>query len=96
MATLIFLQRAVRHRCLNALRLFYFAVHPDFFGQYLREREVNENHGCSSSVDQIVSAAVQLSQPTVAGRLAEGEDQPSPGWNSSDPHGQAGTSPAHH
>ncbi|XP_078028138.1 T-cell activation inhibitor, mitochondrial isoform X3 [Epinephelus lanceolatus] len=28
---------------LNALRPFYFAVHPDFFGQYPREREVNEN-----------------------------------------------------
>ncbi|KAG7268704.1 hypothetical protein CRUP_021387 [Coryphaenoides rupestris] len=27
----------------NALRPFYFAVHPDFFGQYPMEREVNEN-----------------------------------------------------
>ncbi|XP_072268462.1 T-cell activation inhibitor, mitochondrial isoform X1 [Pyxicephalus adspersus] len=27
----------------TALRPFYFAVHPDFFGQYPREREVNEN-----------------------------------------------------
>ncbi|XP_034385075.1 T-cell activation inhibitor, mitochondrial isoform X1 [Cyclopterus lumpus] len=27
----------------NALRPLYFAVHPDFFGQYPREREVNEN-----------------------------------------------------
>ncbi|KAM4735127.1 T-cell activation inhibitor, mitochondrial isoform 1-T2 [Anableps anableps] len=27
----------------NALRPFYFAVHPDFFGQFPREREVNEN-----------------------------------------------------
>uniref|UniRef100_A0A3Q0RST1 T cell activation inhibitor, mitochondrial n=1 Tax=Amphilophus citrinellus TaxID=61819 RepID=A0A3Q0RST1_AMPCI len=27
----------------NALRPFYFAVHPDFFGQYPKEREVNEN-----------------------------------------------------
>ncbi|XP_039592615.1 T-cell activation inhibitor, mitochondrial isoform X1 [Polypterus senegalus] len=27
----------------NALRPFYFAVHPDFFGQYPEEREVNEN-----------------------------------------------------
>ncbi|XP_029445253.1 T-cell activation inhibitor, mitochondrial isoform X2 [Rhinatrema bivittatum] len=26
-----------------ALRPFYFAVHPDFFGQHPREREVNEN-----------------------------------------------------
>ncbi|KAM9722991.1 T-cell activation inhibitor, mitochondrial isoform 2-T2 [Menidia menidia] len=39
----------VPHRALsgaeavNALRPFYFAVHPDFFGQYPREREVNEN-----------------------------------------------------
>ncbi|KAM4633006.1 T-cell activation inhibitor, mitochondrial isoform 1-T4 [Polymixia lowei] len=28
---------------INALRPFYFAVHPDFFGQHPREREVNEN-----------------------------------------------------
>ncbi|XP_076004608.1 T-cell activation inhibitor, mitochondrial [Genypterus blacodes] len=28
---------------INALRPFYFAVHPDFFGQYPKEREVNEN-----------------------------------------------------
>ncbi|XP_061443196.1 T-cell activation inhibitor, mitochondrial isoform X2 [Rhineura floridana] len=27
----------------NALRPFYFAVHPDFFGQHPREREINEN-----------------------------------------------------
>ncbi|XP_037704551.1 T-cell activation inhibitor, mitochondrial isoform X2 [Choloepus didactylus] len=27
----------------NALRPFYFVVHPDFFGQHPREREVNEN-----------------------------------------------------
>ncbi|XP_010622738.1 T-cell activation inhibitor, mitochondrial isoform X2 [Fukomys damarensis] len=27
----------------HALRPFYFAVHPDFFGQHPREREVNEN-----------------------------------------------------
>uniref|UniRef100_A0A2K6T1U3 T cell activation inhibitor, mitochondrial n=1 Tax=Saimiri boliviensis boliviensis TaxID=39432 RepID=A0A2K6T1U3_SAIBB len=27
----------------NALRPFYFAVHPDFFGQHPIEREVNEN-----------------------------------------------------
>ncbi|XP_069504923.1 T-cell activation inhibitor, mitochondrial isoform X2 [Ambystoma mexicanum] len=27
----------------NALRPFYFAVHPDFFGQHPRERQVNEN-----------------------------------------------------
>uniref|UniRef100_A0A8C5DYE2 T cell activation inhibitor, mitochondrial n=1 Tax=Gouania willdenowi TaxID=441366 RepID=A0A8C5DYE2_GOUWI len=39
----------VQHRALtgaeavNALRPFYFAVHPDFFGQYPREREINEN-----------------------------------------------------
>nr|XP_055066732.1 T-cell activation inhibitor, mitochondrial isoform X1 [Misgurnus anguillicaudatus]XP_055066733.1 T-cell activation inhibitor, mitochondrial isoform X1 [Misgurnus anguillicaudatus] len=28
---------------INALRPFYFAVHPDLFGQHPREREVNEN-----------------------------------------------------
>ncbi|XP_050634334.1 T-cell activation inhibitor, mitochondrial isoform X1 [Macaca thibetana thibetana] len=27
----------------NALRPFYFAVHPDFFGQHPVEREINEN-----------------------------------------------------
>ncbi|KAM8966738.1 T-cell activation inhibitor, mitochondrial [Pelodytes ibericus] len=27
----------------NALRPFYFAVHPDFFGQHSRERKINEN-----------------------------------------------------
>ncbi|XP_068944690.1 T-cell activation inhibitor, mitochondrial isoform X2 [Petaurus breviceps papuanus] len=27
----------------NALRPFYFAVHPDFFGQHPQEREINEN-----------------------------------------------------
>uniref|UniRef100_A0A3B3ZMV2 Uncharacterized protein n=1 Tax=Periophthalmus magnuspinnatus TaxID=409849 RepID=A0A3B3ZMV2_9GOBI len=27
----------------NALRPFYFAVHPDFFGKHPKEREVNEN-----------------------------------------------------
>ncbi|XP_055490662.1 T-cell activation inhibitor, mitochondrial isoform X3 [Leucoraja erinacea] len=28
---------------INALRPFYLAVHPDFFGQHPREREMNEN-----------------------------------------------------
>lgn len=28
---------------INALRPFYFAVHPDFFGQHPKERDVNEN-----------------------------------------------------
>uniref|UniRef100_A0A8C6IQQ4 Uncharacterized protein n=1 Tax=Melopsittacus undulatus TaxID=13146 RepID=A0A8C6IQQ4_MELUD len=28
---------------INALRPFYFAVHPDFFGQHPKEREINEN-----------------------------------------------------
>ncbi|XP_062912750.1 T-cell activation inhibitor, mitochondrial isoform X1 [Mobula hypostoma] len=28
---------------MNALRPFYLAVHPDFFGQHPRERDVNEN-----------------------------------------------------
>ncbi len=50
---------------------------------------------CLLHLSPAVSAAVQLSQPTSAGRLAEGEDQPSPGWNAGDPHGQDGTSPAH-
>nr|XP_061789983.1 T-cell activation inhibitor, mitochondrial-like [Nerophis lumbriciformis] len=43
-ATRFFLQRALSGaEAVNALRPFYFAVHPDFFGQYPREREVNEN-----------------------------------------------------
>ncbi|XP_008119536.1 T-cell activation inhibitor, mitochondrial isoform X1 [Anolis carolinensis] len=43
------LQQVVQTRALsgadaiNALRPFYFAVHPDFFGQHPREREINEN-----------------------------------------------------
>ncbi|XP_029959397.1 T-cell activation inhibitor, mitochondrial [Salarias fasciatus] len=38
------LQRAISGaEAVNALRPFYFAVHPDFFGQHPREREVNEN-----------------------------------------------------
>ncbi|XP_077577531.1 T-cell activation inhibitor, mitochondrial [Stigmatopora nigra] len=43
-ATRFFLQRALSGaQVIDALRPFYFAVHPDFFGQYPREREVNEN-----------------------------------------------------
>ncbi|XP_077454916.1 T-cell activation inhibitor, mitochondrial isoform X3 [Stigmatopora argus] len=43
-ATRFFLQRALSGaEVINALRPFYFAVHPDFFGQYPRERQVNEN-----------------------------------------------------
>lgn len=44
-----FATHAVQQRALsgaeavNALRPFYFAVHPDFFGKYPKEREVNEN-----------------------------------------------------
>uniref|UniRef100_A0A8D0KPT1 DUF4460 domain-containing protein n=1 Tax=Strix occidentalis caurina TaxID=311401 RepID=A0A8D0KPT1_STROC len=45
----VFLQCVLQSRALsgadaiNALRPFYFAVHPDFFGQHPKEREVNEN-----------------------------------------------------
>ncbi|XP_039978825.1 T-cell activation inhibitor, mitochondrial-like, partial [Xiphias gladius] len=43
-ATHLVQQRALSGAdAVNALRPFYFAVHPDFFGQYPREREVNEN-----------------------------------------------------
>ncbi|TMS10890.1 T-cell activation inhibitor, mitochondrial [Larimichthys crocea] len=43
-ATRLVQQRALSGAdAVNALRPFYFAVHPDFFGQYPREREVNEN-----------------------------------------------------
>ncbi|XP_044215275.1 T-cell activation inhibitor, mitochondrial isoform X3 [Thunnus albacares] len=43
-ATHLVQQRALSGAdAVNALRPFYFAVHPDFFGQYPKEREVNEN-----------------------------------------------------
>ncbi|XP_059195725.1 T-cell activation inhibitor, mitochondrial [Centropristis striata] len=43
-ATHLFQHRALSGAdAVNALRPFYFAVHPDFFGQFPREREVNEN-----------------------------------------------------
>ncbi|KAM9798073.1 T-cell activation inhibitor, mitochondrial [Neosynchiropus ocellatus] len=43
-ATHLVLRRALSGaEAVNALRPFYFAVHPDFFGQHPREREVNEN-----------------------------------------------------
>lgn len=43
-ATYLVLRRTLSGAdAVNALRPFYFAVHPDFFGQYPREREVNEN-----------------------------------------------------
>ncbi|XP_008322077.1 T-cell activation inhibitor, mitochondrial isoform X2 [Cynoglossus semilaevis] len=43
-APCLFQQRALSGaEAVNALRPFYFAVHPDFFGQHPREREVNEN-----------------------------------------------------
>ncbi|XP_054638902.1 T-cell activation inhibitor, mitochondrial isoform X2 [Dunckerocampus dactyliophorus] len=43
-ATHLFQQRALSGAdAINALRPFYFAVHPDFFGQHPMEREVNEN-----------------------------------------------------
>ncbi|KAM8735246.1 T-cell activation inhibitor, mitochondrial isoform 1-T1 [Acanthopagrus schlegelii] len=43
-ATHLVQQRALSGAdAVNALRPFYFAVHPDFFGQHPREREVNEN-----------------------------------------------------
>ncbi|XP_013882426.1 T-cell activation inhibitor, mitochondrial isoform X3 [Austrofundulus limnaeus] len=44
LATCLTHQRALSGaEAVNALRPFYFAVHPDFFGQYPRERKVNEN-----------------------------------------------------
>ncbi|XP_041045611.1 T-cell activation inhibitor, mitochondrial isoform X1 [Carcharodon carcharias] len=42
----------------TALRPFYFAVHPDFFGQYPREREVNEN-----SLKQLNSYLERMQRP---------------------------------
>nr|XP_057909011.1 T-cell activation inhibitor, mitochondrial isoform X2 [Doryrhamphus excisus] len=43
-ATHLFQLRALSGAdAVNALRPFYFAVHPDFFGQHPIEREVNEN-----------------------------------------------------
>ncbi|XP_028984444.1 T-cell activation inhibitor, mitochondrial [Betta splendens] len=44
MATHLVLNRALSGEdAVNALRPFYFAVHPDFFGQFPIERKVNEN-----------------------------------------------------
>ncbi|XP_055083957.1 T-cell activation inhibitor, mitochondrial [Periophthalmus magnuspinnatus] len=43
-ATGLVQQRALSGaEAVNALRPFYFAVHPDFFGKHPKEREVNEN-----------------------------------------------------
>ncbi|XP_069051357.1 T-cell activation inhibitor, mitochondrial isoform X4 [Lepisosteus oculatus] len=50
----------------NALRPFYFAVHPDFFGQYPREREVNENSlkRLNGYLENLQKPGVQSLKPT--------------------------------
>uniref|UniRef100_A0A6I8N3J1 T cell activation inhibitor, mitochondrial n=1 Tax=Ornithorhynchus anatinus TaxID=9258 RepID=A0A6I8N3J1_ORNAN len=50
----------------NALRPFYFAVHPDFFGQHPREREVNENSLKKLSVylESIQKPGIKSLKPT--------------------------------
>ncbi|XP_029928667.1 T-cell activation inhibitor, mitochondrial [Myripristis murdjan] len=51
---------------INALRPFYFAVHPDFFGQYPREREVNENSlkRLNGYLENLQKPGAQSVQPT--------------------------------
>ncbi|XP_006000632.1 T-cell activation inhibitor, mitochondrial [Latimeria chalumnae] len=50
----------------NALRPFYFAVHPDFFGQYPRERDVNENSlkRLNSYLETLQKPGVRSLKPT--------------------------------
>ncbi|XP_056142270.1 T-cell activation inhibitor, mitochondrial [Lampris incognitus] len=50
----------------NALRPFYFAVHPDFFGQYPREREVNENSlkRLNGYLENLQKPGIRSVQPT--------------------------------
>ncbi|XP_066539052.1 T-cell activation inhibitor, mitochondrial isoform X2 [Hoplias malabaricus] len=50
----------------NALRPFYFAVHPDFFGQHPREREVNENSlkRLNGYLENIQKPGVRTLKPT--------------------------------
>lgn len=51
---------------INALRPFYFAVHPDFFGQHPREREVNENSlkRLSGYLENLQKPGTRSVQPT--------------------------------
>lgn len=65
----------------NALRPFYFAVHPDFFGQHPKEREVNENSLKRLSVylESIQKPGIKSLKPTQLTFYVRGTDQ-----NSSD------------
>ncbi|KAM6968344.1 T-cell activation inhibitor, mitochondrial [Aplochiton taeniatus] len=50
----------------NALRPFYFAVHPDFFGQHPKEREVNENSlkRLNGYLENLQKSGTRSAQPT--------------------------------
>ncbi|XP_049586260.1 T-cell activation inhibitor, mitochondrial [Syngnathus scovelli] len=66
-ATHLFLQRALSGAdAINALRPFYFAVHPDFFGQYPTEREVNENSlkRLNGYLESLLKPGLRSVQPT--------------------------------
>uniref|UniRef100_A0A8C5W9E4 T cell activation inhibitor, mitochondrial n=1 Tax=Microcebus murinus TaxID=30608 RepID=A0A8C5W9E4_MICMU len=67
----------------NALRPFYFAVHPDFFGQHPKEREVNENSLKTLSVylENLQKPSFKSLKPTQLRFYVRGTDQ-----NSSDGH----------
>ncbi|XP_053455185.1 T-cell activation inhibitor, mitochondrial isoform X1 [Nycticebus coucang] len=73
----------------NALRPFYFAVHPDFFGQHPREREVNENSLKRLSVylENLQKPGFKSLKPTQLTFYVRGTDQ-----NSSDGHEPFSTS----
>ncbi|XP_061839107.1 T-cell activation inhibitor, mitochondrial [Nerophis lumbriciformis] len=65
-ATCLFQQRALSGAdAINALRPFYFAVHPDFFGQHPKEREVNENSlkGLNGYLENLQKPGSRFVQP---------------------------------
>uniref|UniRef100_A0A8C5VHD3 T cell activation inhibitor, mitochondrial n=1 Tax=Microcebus murinus TaxID=30608 RepID=A0A8C5VHD3_MICMU len=73
----------------NALRPFYFAVHPDFFGQHPKEREINENSLKRLSVylENLQKPGFKSLKPTQLMFYVRGTDQ-----NSSDGHEPFSTS----
>ncbi|KAM5291966.1 T-cell activation inhibitor, mitochondrial [Ctenodactylus gundi] len=74
----------------NALRPFYFAVHPDFFGQHPREREVNENSLKRLSVylENLQKPGLKSLKPTqLMFYIRETDQSASPGPESFSPSG---------
>ncbi|CAL9706307.1 unnamed protein product [Knipowitschia caucasica] len=83
----LFQQRALSGaEAVNALRPFYFAVHPDFFGQHPKEREVNENslkrlNGYLESLQRHGARSVQPMKLTFYVRdTSDGEEPDSAGF----------------